>query len=463
MRLTELRRSEKEKASLPIKAEEYGHDAAVAFLEDKDLTMYGVTMTNLPKVGVNPRSTYNTPLGIYFYPADYYYDTITKNKRLPFMHDALYIQIFKITTNKILFLDDYTHGEFNRDINTLMKLIPKTTQPAYNNREEIARYVENSAIGSKVPHLWGGKFWYVLWKTSELFANQTQRNSNKLSKDYQPPPRPSVVWNWLLRQLDYKVVIDLDNGIIHENELTQGVIIDTKGTFRVVKRVNNKTTDKVAVKLYGSKLNDPSVSDSEKVNIIKINPSLFKIVQDPSEDLKYAAVSQLGRLIRYIKNPSVELQKKAVTSDSEAIEFIENPDVEAQMIAVELDPYNIRYIKHPHPKVQLYLAKTRPYWFGRIENPSRSIVKYMVFKNPKYIEYVNNPDLEIQLLAVSKLPRAIGYIRKQEPAAQLKAVQLAKSNDLLALKHDLHEPTQEVIDLLKERIAKMEKDYFSQN
>jgi len=106
MRLSELRRSERERAAVPGKTAELGHAAALAFLADKDLSRYAVTMTELPKVGVNPRSKYNTPVGIYFYPADYYFDTIKKDETLPFQHSAKYINIIELTTNDIMYLDN---------------------------------------------------------------------------------------------------------------------------------------------------------------------------------------------------------------------------------------------------------------------------------------------------------------------------------------------------------------------
>ena len=49
-----------------------GHPAAVKFLQGKDLNRYGVSMTSIPKLGINPGSNYNTPVGIYFYPAEFY-------------------------------------------------------------------------------------------------------------------------------------------------------------------------------------------------------------------------------------------------------------------------------------------------------------------------------------------------------------------------------------------------------
>ena len=77
-----------------------GHAGAVQFLQGlgKDITDYGVSMTTLPKLGINPGSKYNTPVGIYFYPADYYLrrKAGSGKGKLDFQDDAQYIQIFEI-------------------------------------------------------------------------------------------------------------------------------------------------------------------------------------------------------------------------------------------------------------------------------------------------------------------------------------------------------------------------------
>jgi hypothetical protein len=76
-------------------------------------------MTDLPKVGVNPGSTYNTPLGIYFYPADYY---VVVRGRVPFQADANYINILQLTTNKILYLNQMDTTSMTAALDKLKQL-----------------------------------------------------------------------------------------------------------------------------------------------------------------------------------------------------------------------------------------------------------------------------------------------------------------------------------------------------
>ncbi len=124
MRLSELRRSEREQASVPDKFAEVGHAAAVTFLKSvpkNERSRYAVTMTEIPKVGVNPSSDYDTPIGIYFYPAEYYLKKVVK-ERLPFQHNAPYIQILKFTTDQILYLGEVTAADYDRDVKKIQSL-----------------------------------------------------------------------------------------------------------------------------------------------------------------------------------------------------------------------------------------------------------------------------------------------------------------------------------------------------
>jgi hypothetical protein len=76
-----------------LSVRETGHAAALAYLQSQgDITNWGVSMTNIPKLGVNPSSKYNTPIGIYFYPATYYLETKLDNDELEFQDSAPYIQ-----------------------------------------------------------------------------------------------------------------------------------------------------------------------------------------------------------------------------------------------------------------------------------------------------------------------------------------------------------------------------------
>lgn len=54
------------------------------------------SMTEINKLGINPKSVYNTPLGIYSYPFSEQYKALLKTGKLPFATDKKYIQFFNV-------------------------------------------------------------------------------------------------------------------------------------------------------------------------------------------------------------------------------------------------------------------------------------------------------------------------------------------------------------------------------
>ena len=63
-----------------------------------------VSFTELDKLGINPKSEWNTPIGIYAYPASFVVketDTETGMDYLPFAGDSPYVNIFQATGNII--------------------------------------------------------------------------------------------------------------------------------------------------------------------------------------------------------------------------------------------------------------------------------------------------------------------------------------------------------------------------
>jgi hypothetical protein len=106
-----------------------GHTEAANYIYDHwknhAVEEYGVSMTTMPKLGINPSSKYNTPLGIYFYPGSYYVEkkhsssTIYKRGKLDFCDDSVYIQIFKFTSDKVLEIDNVNAAQYMDFTNAL--------------------------------------------------------------------------------------------------------------------------------------------------------------------------------------------------------------------------------------------------------------------------------------------------------------------------------------------------------
>lgn len=217
-----------------------GHRGALTWITQNirsdQYGQYGVTLTMINKLGVNPKSTYNTPVGIYFYPLSFYVDLVKRGEAPPFPEKPNFIQIFRITADsaRVLNLDNMTEKDFReyiREIKTrfakFAAAIPETSVYVEQGRaatdELMDELVEDSIGGSRV-NTPAGRFWYVMWRLSkDIFNIPWERK--KPRQEYSQALRSPVVWNWLSRQLGISVYLDTQ-GVIHQNEPTQGVVVD---------------------------------------------------------------------------------------------------------------------------------------------------------------------------------------------------------------------------------------------
>lgn len=441
--IDELRRADREQASVPDKFAEVGHAAAVKFLKTipaNELVNYVVTMTEIPKVGVNPRSDYNTPIGIYFYPAEYYMRKAVKSG-LPFQHDAPYIQILKLTTDQILDLEKVTNAVYNQAVTKILSL-DLITRMLPGDQAKIQQFHQESSNRARVKSP-GGRLWYVMWQTSNLLEEEYHKSSH-------------VIWNWILRQLGYKAVIDLGNKIIHLQEPTQGLILDSVGTYQWVKTIKN--VSKVDLKFRQEVKKTFSQMDNQKkskfiqslplvskLKYIEKYPQLIKFLTNTSDINTVLGKRVTAPAIRYIPNPSEELQQTAVrASYGDAIQWIKNPSEDVQITAVQLNGNTLKYIDNPsntiishavrsdgeairwvdNPSEQLQWLAVRDYPMNMkyIKNPTEAVKEFAIRMEPAAIKYIKNPSKQLQLDAVSSFGNVIRYIPNPDKDVQTAAV-----------------------------------------
>lgn len=242
-----------------------GHAGAAKFLETlgRDVRDYGVSMTTIPKLGINPGSKYNTPVGVYFYPAEYYLRKKggKKNDKLDFQDDAPFIQIFEMFGD-VEYIDEINSGQFNSYVAKLFNSKSKVAQLIGKSESSTEKFIANAVASSltqaKKADSYGGRLWYILYSLSKEDEDDVQRRDNAA-------PRSSVVWNSLLRLLGMNIIIDNGSGIIHPNEPTQGVVLDPRNVkqVRTVENtsVKNDVLDNQFINLANMKVNDGYIGD----------------------------------------------------------------------------------------------------------------------------------------------------------------------------------------------------------
>ena len=163
----------------------------------------GISMTMLPKLGINPKQgvSEDTPKGIYFYPMWYAVKWIDGETELPWGNDFPYIQLFQYDTS--------------HQLTQQTKIDPAQVKQALRQYcpEEI---IENTEYNND-------PYWFIY----DCLTQLGQGDETTI-----------VRWNKVLRDLGFTSVIDHGEGWIAHNEPVQGIILDPR-IIRPVKTFAN--------------------------------------------------------------------------------------------------------------------------------------------------------------------------------------------------------------------------------
>lgn len=207
------------------------YDYLVKYKDDSNIY---ISFRSIDKIGINPRSSFNTPNGIYTYPLKQSwkeYDVtphIPMSSIFPFAGEYPYIYVVRSKNTKgfVKDISRYTHKQLQKDVEKLASLwngeyayFIDIVDKAYKTARENSPFV---------------KFWNL---TRLLCTNENISNESGSSH--------SQSWNNLLRRIGYTGFCDkMGKGWIHPAEPTQAVFLQFN-EFDVVDKIENKTYEKV--------------------------------------------------------------------------------------------------------------------------------------------------------------------------------------------------------------------------
>jgi hypothetical protein len=210
-----------------------------------------VSFTEIDKIGLNPKSRYDTPLGIYCYPlkaaAEYYKRRDNGMIHFPFAAQAPFINILRAKPeDKILVISKYTDEDSNKDIEILRK---KYEEELKKDGEDFDVLLKNASDTTNYKKYPVGTIW-----------NFMRIISDKMSKG-----KASTTWNVILKTvLGYDLIVDdKAYGVIHSAERCQALFTHTGG-FNLIQRVKNTPTKTLSL----SSIKDPEKRYKTVKNII---------------------------------------------------------------------------------------------------------------------------------------------------------------------------------------------------
>lgn len=245
------------------------NDILMKYVKENDDNLF-VSFTKINKLGINPKTKYNTPLGIYCYPIklayqfynssnktlsnninkedvdnrDYYNIKDNDNRknyleniknlifinRLPFATDGNYFHIFRYNSNKILTVNK-SKFDYKNYIEKLAKYVIETydqyiTEQSRNNIEGFIRYnikdleKEHTDPTSILYHL--------IMNIGRMIINLPKIKVSKYP----------LITNSIFRYLGIDGIIDPGEGLIHPNEPCQAVFF-SKNNIEVLESFDN--------------------------------------------------------------------------------------------------------------------------------------------------------------------------------------------------------------------------------
>jgi len=326
-----------------------------------------VTFVYQDKVGINPKSIYDTPIGVYTYPLDFIYD----EEDVPFRGDQKpnKIKVLKQLSNKIL-SNELGDSEYERQIKKIENIVEESDKYSYTFKKGLKEYIKRWEDAARKQTNFGS-----LWNVTRMITMDFYANKN--SKDTGPTKNNPVVWTKLLIDLGYDLVIDYGTGTIHPSEPTQAVFlnpksykvvgeefVDTEARYHKTQKNTDKDLIDVITKGYTQNLIDEL--------IIRDKQKLLKISNDKDFDaLSYAIRIQNFNLFSYLKKYfEREIDKHFVDYFNRALNSLTPKQNENKIVDY--------FIKLNHPKM-----------FSRISRINE-LLKYMKrttteFKNKKEI------------------------------------------------------------------------------
>lgn len=188
----------------------------------KDDDSYFITFTTIEKVGLNPKSPFSTPVGLYAYKLKDVYDELVYKNYL-FGVDRPYVNVIQLQTDRVLKLEDYNNK--NSDLQKLKKIYESETGKSFD--DILKEFESNNHLLYSIDT--DGKYIYGLMN---FISNKIEGKTGAVKKSM-------IYFNRLLRKMGYDVVIDR-TGTLHLLQPSQAVFL-VPSSYKFVEKIINKT------------------------------------------------------------------------------------------------------------------------------------------------------------------------------------------------------------------------------
>lgn len=242
-----------------------------------------VTFTNVPKFGINPTSSYKTPIGLYAYPLDY---AIKVELEVPYASNANYIQLFEVKNLSEMWNFD--------DRDDTLAIID-----SFKRNGITANIPNNLSTPALSKQAWRSIYNHISTTLYGTFYN------DEIEEEPEQQGKASIIGTEarkVLKSLGIFGVIDNGHGIIHENEPVQAVFFDIRD-LKLLQLIDNRNKQRWKHGEIIRKINTNDIDDLDP-------SSLYYAAMDTNKRLPKKAEEKLATNTLYAFNYTTHVLKK---------------------------------------------------------------------------------------------------------------------------------------------------------
>lgn len=222
----------------------------------KDDPSYFITFTHIEKVGVNPKSPFSTPVGLYAYNLKDVYDDLY-DKNYLFGSDRPFVNVIKSKAKKMFDLEKYSDKD--TDVAKIKNIYEKDFNKSF---DDLLDEYEKNKDDVLYPVTSDGKYVYGLMN---YISNKKATGAGVGAK------KSMIYFNTLLRRIGYDGVFDR-TGTVHLLQPSQAVFL-VPSSYSTVERIINKN--------YGT---DVGMVTKSNYRFIGPNPTVDNVILRTKND-----------------------------------------------------------------------------------------------------------------------------------------------------------------------------------
>jgi hypothetical protein len=256
--LKEARKNPDLNPKIPIKHHLWEYSVRAKNIPRTGILNAFVSFTQIDKLGINPQSLYNTPLGIYAYPMHYVMEIggDSNMSDLPFAGGSDYVNLFSIKGN-VIDINNFSESDLLKYLDKIKLVIAKEHRVKSGTKEfedinNIIDDIEEKSDYLASRSIPGGRFWYIIKESTAYFGKYKNIEWKFLTKKYDKlgdisfaTKRYSIFWNKLFREIGIDAAVDMGDGIIHSSEPTQMVVFNPRAIKNKERHYNKYHPDTI--------------------------------------------------------------------------------------------------------------------------------------------------------------------------------------------------------------------------